>query len=856
MALVDAMISTLIQKLSTVLKAQRQNYQSDFENEFQVMKGRLRNIESVLGDVDGRNEQSFQEIFTQFRDLMYEADDLLTDCLVAQQHSKNGHLSNLFRPNKFLFRLQTGKKLQDINARLKEFDNTFGKHLKKRVEGPSAEEDYIEQQMNIQNPISVSDDDHNDTIGLESDVKKIKDWIFAPNSKLQKVGIVGMGGLGKTTLAMKIFNDSFVYKHFEKRIWVSISQSFSGEKILRSILQQLGAELVDQQLEDINQMLQKIILLLRRNTCLIILDDLWETGLKFWMGFFSALPENDCAGSRFIITTRNIDVAHAIQVDNIHQPNVLNESESWLLFSKHAFVGMGEDKSMIENFEQVGKKIVAQCDGHPLAIKTIGALLASKLGSLDEWESICDNFSISNIPQENVAVMTSLRLSYEALPTHLKQCLLSFSIYPEDFEIPAKELVYWWIGEGFILGANKSKTVIELGFEHLSQLISRCLVEVVKRRGFDGRVYICKMHDLVRDLTLMMANEEKVCCFDIEGKQKLDKETRWLGVAGEKNGNSLNKSPNLRALFVMTSDKAPLNHGLGSLLSLRALDVSNNKLDNAALKNLLTWITSLKRLAYLNISGAKGLQEIPDTICKLRNLQLLVLTGCPELYKISPLVTQLKRLLVLDLSYCDKLRYLPRGIGRLVQLEQLSGLRLAPQANKSSCQLVEIEELVELRVLQLNLSYDSEITEKERDVLSKLKKLEVLAIDFDSEIQEWERIVEMLDHISPPEGLKELYLRGYYHETMPRWFRPENFPNLAYLCIEEAHLVQICANDSNSSWNLEGLRLRLLPYLKMDWNNLRKEMPLLCYAEVSGCYQIVNFPSSTDKPGTCIWRRN
>ncbi|KAJ0016857.1 hypothetical protein Pint_09503 [Pistacia integerrima] len=167
-----------------------------------------------------------------------------------------------------------------------------------------------------------------------------------------------------------------------------------------------------------------------------------------------------------------------------------------------------------DGLETEGRKILEKCGGLPLAIKTMGALLAPKVDSPSQWEEIGQDFHQLATQGDNTASVTaSLELSYDDLPDHLKSCLLCFSIFPEDFTIHAEQIVIWWVGEGLILG-DETKTAIELGYEYLSQLANRCLIEVENRRGYDGMIYSCKMHDLVRDMTIDIAKDEAFGSFD------------------------------------------------------------------------------------------------------------------------------------------------------------------------------------------------------------------------------------------------------------------------------------------------------------------------------------------------------
>jgi len=358
-----------------------------------------------------------------------------------------------------------------------------------------------------------------------------------------------------------------------------------------------------------------------------------------------------------------------------------------------------------------------KCGGLPLAIKTIGGLLAPKVHSLSEWNKINDDFHVYlTTERENNSVVASLRLSYDELPTHLKQCLMCFSVYPNNFEISGEQMVHWWVGEGLIRGRD-NRTATELGFDYLSELVSRCLVEVVHRRGYDGRVYSCKMHDLVRDMTIQIAKDEAFCSFDEQGRQKLTQDSRWFGVNSVMDPKSLKKSSRLRALILQSSTPVSL-WNVKSLMSLRVLDFSYCKLDRINVEDLLDKISSLKRLACLNLSGVAGNIEPPSSIQKLRNLQILVLRRCTKLH---PSITSLKKLIILDLGSCP-LQYLPRGLEKLIYLQELSGFRVASQSNTQGCRLNALLGLKQLRVLQMSINNESEISEDEWNVLSQLDK--------------------------------------------------------------------------------------------------------------------------------------
>ncbi|KAI5561021.1 hypothetical protein BDE02_16G084900 [Populus trichocarpa] len=783
---VETVIENLGDQVFSALMNQAQ-FAIDFKNQFQALKTQLDLVKAFLADTNNlkMKKETLKTSLIKLRDLVYEADDILTDCVLRYDYQKDGSCSK-YTPDEFFFRCRMGRQLMDLNSRMGKMGSDLRAYL------------------TPQHLLSLGDNPYRaKVIGLEEDIEKLKRWIFSASGVLQRIGIVGMGGLGKTTIAQKFFGDRAVAGCFDKKIWVSVSQDFSDEKIIKSILEQLRKN--PSPVSDLGQMLHAINQSLQGHSCLIVMDDVWSFNQELWGKLCSAIQKTE---------------KRSFESSRIHHPKVLDDKDSWSLFCNFAFQET-KGKCHKPQFEIVGKEIVGKCGGLPLAIKTIAASLATEVHNLGKWKDILEHFHELTTRKQNSSVKTSLQLSYDALPTHLKQFLLCFSIYPEDSVIQAEQLVHWWVGEGFIQRTEEhSKTAEDLGYEYLTDLVRRCLVEVVKRRGYDGRVYSCKMHDLVRDLTTMFAEDEMLCSFEA-GKQKFEMSTATLKHCSK-----------LRALLLMASSQGQFTFSknqMVSLDSLRVLDLSRIRLDSTSMEKLLSWIFSLQRLAYLNLSGAVGLKEMPSSIRKLRNLHLLILAECSDLTKLHPSISYLKNLIVLDCGSCG-LQYLPQGIGNLSQLQELSGFRVARQSTPQSCHLLELKQLVQLRVLRMNVSNESEITESEGELLSKLVKLRVLAID--TEDCKDRTILEMLDRLHPPPNLKELYLRRYPHKSLPKWINPTKLSVLQYLCLENGSALKS---------------------INPNWTDLQKTMQSIRYVEVSNCFNLKNFPCPVNKPGT--WRK-
>ncbi|KAL0332939.1 UNVERIFIED_CONTAM: Disease resistance protein RPP8 [Sesamum calycinum] len=335
-------------------------------------------------------------------------------------------------------------------------------------------------------------------VGFEDDLTAIKHRLCGQNSKLQVVPIFGMGGIGKTTLARNAYDDQLIMEHFQIRAWVKISQDYSIQEIISNLL--VSIEPSDE--TQCNQLLEeKVYKGLKGMRYLIVLDDMWST--KAWDEVKMILPDDD-NGSRIIMTTRLLDVARYVDSSSSSPPremHFLDEDQSWNLLRQLVF----KQEECPDELEKIGKLIARSCGGLPFAVVVIAGLLSTVGKTRASWENIAEDV--------NLAVTTNydqfakiLSLSYINLPQHLRPCFLYMGGFPEDYEIHVWKLIKLWVAEGFIK-PNGSNSLEEEAEEYLEDLVKRSLVLVTKRKT-DGKIKICSVHDLVRDLCIRKAEEE------------------------------------------------------------------------------------------------------------------------------------------------------------------------------------------------------------------------------------------------------------------------------------------------------------------------------------------------------------
>ncbi|XP_027171387.1 putative late blight resistance protein homolog R1B-14 [Coffea eugenioides] len=435
-------------------------------------------------------------------------------------------------------------------------------------------------------------------VGLEDEATSIINRLTRGSSQLQIIPIVGMPGLGKTTLAKKVYNDSSVMSHFYARAWCTVSQTYYKKNLLLQILTSIHTKLhdkfVEMSEEDLAAEVRRGLL---RTKYLIVLDDIWDT--EAWNALEASFPDNR-NGSRVIMTSRNRDLAapRGELDEGPHFLRPLTPDESWDLLSKRLFPG--KDLPPPELCE-LRMQIVEMCQGLPLTIVILAGILANE--DQYSWKKVVEGLNSSMLSSTEQCT-AALELSYNNLPDYLKPCFLYFGAFPEDHEHATERLNWLWVAEGF---AQKTqfKSAEDVANDHMMALINRSLVMVSKQRSIGG-VKTCRVHDLLYEFCVRKGRQENFVQL----------------VSGYDELYTISVPHNLRRLCINSNPgHFCKSRELELLVHLRYLAVVGD------LESIASSMSNLLNLETLILETFDSAVSLPDTIWNLKKLRHLVLKG-------------------------------------------------------------------------------------------------------------------------------------------------------------------------------------------------------------------------------------
>ncbi|XP_059653642.1 putative disease resistance RPP13-like protein 1 isoform X2 [Cornus florida] len=616
--------------------------------------------------------------------------------------------------------------------------------------------------------------DESEVYGRENDKEEIIELLLSGNAtknEIPVIPIVGMGGVGKTILTQLVYNDARVGQNFDMKAWVCVSDEFDVSVITKKILEAVTPSTNVK--NDLDQLQIKLKESLAGKKFLIVLDDVWNDDYNAW----HLLKKPFMAGaqeSRIIITTRMDKVASAMStVPGYCHLKELSSEDCWSLFAKHAFVN--GDYMSHPKLEMIGREIVRKCKGLPLAVKSLGGILRSKL-DIDEWKYIL-NSELWGLKESNI--LPALRLSYHYLPSHLKRCFAYCAIFLKNYRFEKEKLVQLWIAENLVQHEN-NMLLEDAGNHYFHELLSRSFFQ----RLSDNSSYFV-MHDLIHDLARHVSGE---FCFmlDDDKAHNISKKVRHLSYVRDyfdafEKFKVVKEIKYLRSFIGFSrgewhsflSNKV-LNDMLPNLRCLRVLSLSQYQISE-----LPQSIESLVCLRYLDLSRTK-IKQLPDSITTMCNLQTLDLSYCVDLTRLPMNMGKLINLRHLDIRE-TRLIEMPMQMSKLKDLQHLTYFLVGKDGGSKISGLKELCQLRgQLRILGLE-NVTSGPNASEANLKGK-EHLEVLELEWGGNTNDSEKEKEVLDQLQPHAGVKDLSIINYGCTSFPDWLkRTHSFHNMVSL---------------------------------------------------------------------------
>nr|AAK61316.1 NBS-LRR resistance-like protein B11 [Phaseolus vulgaris]AAK61320.1 NBS-LRR resistance-like protein B11 [Phaseolus vulgaris] len=577
------------------------------------------------------------------------------------------------------------------------------------------------------------------------------------------LSIVGMGGLGKTTLAQHVYSDPKIEDaKFDIKAWVCVSDHFHVLTVTRTILEAITNQNDDSgNLEMVHKKLKEKLLGKR---FLLVLDDVWNERPAEWEAVRTPLSYG-APGSRILFTTRSEKVASSMRSE-VHLLKQLGEDECWKVFENHAL--KDGDLELNDELMKVGRRIVEKCKGLPLALKTIGCLLSTK-SSISDWKNILES-DIWELPKEHSEIIPALFLSYRHLPSHLKRCFAYCALFPKDYKFVKEELIFLWMAQNFLLSPQQIRHPEEVGEEYFNDLLSRCFFN---QSSFVGRFV---MHDLLNDLA-------KYVCADFCFRLKYDKcqcipkTTRHFSfefrdVESFDGFESLTDAKRLRSFLPISKLWEPKWHfkiSIHDLFSkikfIRVLSF-NGCLD---LREVPDSVGDLKHLQSLDLSWTM-IRKLPNSICLLYNLLILKLNSCSVLMEFPLNLHKLTKLRCLEFKG-TMVRKMPMHFGELKNLQVLSKFFVDKNSELSTKELGGLGGLNLHGRLSIN---DVQNIGNPLDALKanlKDKRLVELELQWKSDhiTDDPKKEKEVLQNLQPSIHLEKLSIISYNGREFPSW---------------------------------------------------------------------------------------
>ncbi|XP_045085166.1 uncharacterized protein [Aegilops tauschii subsp. strangulata] len=788
-------LASYVESMLTEMAREKVGLLLGVSSEIQSMENKLRFLKDYFADADRRviADESVRDWVAQLKQIMYGATDIIDLCQHEAMERGPSATRVVRRFTPLLFCIRNPSVAHDIGSRIKALNQRLDAIMER-----SAAFNFLSRrdmdhggEVHTSHPYNFKTSgelDRSDVVGekieeateaLVAEIIKTRNEV---NNDIAVVAIVGVCGIGKTTLAQKVFNDEAIQGEFDKKIWLSINKHFNKADLLRTAITQAGGDSCPTN-DEMDMLVDILADALAGKKVLLVMDDVWyptawECVLK--KPFFNAAAR----GSRVLITTRREDVARRMRAQHpCHRVDKLGPEDAWSLMKKQ-IMGNNTHETELDELKDIGLQIIANCGGLPLAIKVMGGVLSVRHVQRPDWMRVLNDFIPScELPE---VINHSVYLSYEDLAPCLKQCFLHYSLLPTNAVFYENDIVGMWISEGFIHGNSHDywRDSEDLGSEYYRELILRNLIEPDAR--YTSQL-VCNMNDVVRSFAQSICRDEALVAHNgdmygylssrkfyqlsLESKELESDMLVWslvqeqtslrtlvsIGQIKLKPGDSLMAFPSPRTLHIESTNAAVLVESLCQLKHLRYLSVAHTDVSS-----LPENINTMKFLQHINLQGCESFEKLPDSIIKLEQLRYLNLndTGINVIPRGFCILTNLSKLYgfpaYMDGNWCS--------LEELWPLSRLKEIELKGLDNVAAGLFAESASLYQMRLSYLKLECSTRVG-------GGGLVIEGRSVFQDEENQ---RIEAVFDELHPPQRLSTLVIQGYFGLQLPVWMRTED----------------------------------------------------------------------------------
>ncbi|XP_062078780.1 putative disease resistance protein RGA3 [Humulus lupulus] len=840
----EALIVSAVTKQLVDLTFQRTREElslvQNVDKDLAKLKSNLEAIQVVLEDAETRQlaDQSVRNWLDKLKDVTFDMDNVLNEwssAILMLKIQREGQTVPIGTKKKVCFSIPPAfscfKSKVDRIALRHDIAHKI-KDLNEKLDAIAVEKDRYKLatttiERAIERPRTTSLVDETEIHGRDNDVNMLLSKLLCEENTntsrgLEVIPIVGMGGLGKTTLAQLVYKHENVLTHFDKKIWVCVSDPFDEINVAKAIIAEIEGN--SPNVNELETLAQKIHKYVKGKRFLLVLDDVWTKDKRKWENLKQPLQSGG-KGSKVVVTTRNEEVAIMMRAsNNIIYMELLPEEFCWVIFKQHAFSERREEEW--KHLEEIGRNIARKSKGLPLVAKTLGSLMRFKK-TKTQWEEVLHNELWKTKDVEEI--FTPFLVSYFDLSAIERCCFSYCAVFPKDHDIYKDVLIEIWMSQGYL--GHDGQNAENEGYQCFENLCMRSFFQNLIKDDLDGGIRSCKMHDIVHDFAQFLVKKECITMevFPVEKNLTIDEKSRHvtmyqIGEELEAPNYSKSNEKNIRSLFIVSGpslnvDGLFFSHSsaFSQLMCLRTLSLINL----CHLGILEDNIGKLIHLRYLNLQGNYNLKGLPESICDLCNLQTLNLSGCRSIKRLPEGMGKLINLKHLYIVGCG-LEGLPRGIGRLSSLRRLDWL-VVSEPKQMYSDIGDLENLIKnLRREYIcdikGCRYLGSMFEKKKISFKNIgvSKDNRLNLDFGvlekmSEVEDDSGILEALE---PHRNLRSLIIKNYIGPCMsPSWM----------LSLTHLQRVQLWNCDScEISPSLQ--ELQFLEHLEIRWMKSLKKV--------------------------------